>query len=699
MPKRIPTPPPGDDEPKYLSVVHPYAREGYCNMELQQDRQDFARWVACCIDKDAFFAVFHKPSARDTVIIEVNRDCPHLDRILGEHRWSEFLRKPSSDEKDRVTQVFYCSYNTGRMVQKYGWKRIYVDETWFIAWSPNNSLITYPYPTTHFCDVPVEDATNHPICRPLPGATKPPEPEVIKAPKPVVGSVAWHTTKATPATSGATPKSTSKQRGAPKTVIPPVSNVKKPVTVPRATPGQTRGPAVGGGPFVVKASNVWHANNTPSATRAAPPADNWDSSSSVSGRSTPARPLHTSATNTSTTTANQVPAVPPGLPPKKAWANGPPLSVLAPTHPTQSSTSPGSTKSSAPSVPDRAVNSSADSYWSTSTSASTPDTEPNPNDISSDPGMVHVEISESFEEMFHGLNIKEYATKEDSDDGLAELDSIAPGSWGVPIVAQGWDTTDTEATGGWGDVPQDAESQWKESQKEPEKQLCKVHGVICKKGICQEYAKQVREEKRAEKRAKEMEERTAKKGKNGNRGRGAAKVALGRGSGPSGGTNVQSSPFRGSGAPVKTNWRGTPRAIVSPAAIEQREAASRSEEPTTSGWGDDDDPDEVDATAQNPANDTTSNDGWNVSEASYDPWSSGGAPAKQGKGKNAKHQQKNAPKKPMTWAEQVEAASAGETDDTFSVVNNKSSKRRGGRKADDAKSSTSGWGTISEMHW
>ena len=58
--------------------------------------------------------------ARDSVIIEVNRDYLHVDRILGEHRWSEFLRNPSRDEKDRATQVFYCTYHTGRMVQKNG---------------------------------------------------------------------------------------------------------------------------------------------------------------------------------------------------------------------------------------------------------------------------------------------------------------------------------------------------------------------------------------------------------------------------------------------------------------------------------------------------------------------------------------------------------------------------------------------------
>ncbi|KAF9237864.1 hypothetical protein BU15DRAFT_48261 [Melanogaster broomeanus] len=120
MGKRIATPPPGDDEPRYLTVVYPYAISGNSNMELPKDRQDFALWVASCIDKDAFFAIFHKPSARNMVIIEINRDFPHFDRILGEHRWSEFLQKPTQEEKERVTRVFYCTYSTGRIVQKNG---------------------------------------------------------------------------------------------------------------------------------------------------------------------------------------------------------------------------------------------------------------------------------------------------------------------------------------------------------------------------------------------------------------------------------------------------------------------------------------------------------------------------------------------------------------------------------------------------
>ncbi|KAH7920600.1 hypothetical protein BV22DRAFT_1020909 [Leucogyrophana mollusca] len=195
MPKRAATPPPADDEPRYLTVVHPFVPSGHCNMELPKDRQDFARWIACCIDKDAIYTFFHKPSARDMVIIEVKRDYPHFDRLLGEHRWSEFLRNPSDELKNQATRVYYCTYSTGRIVQKNGecpvrvlvlglgcgaerwvvvvvswkneiglrhchstpspvctfclayaydsitgWKRVEIKDEWFKSWSPNNRL-------------------------------------------------------------------------------------------------------------------------------------------------------------------------------------------------------------------------------------------------------------------------------------------------------------------------------------------------------------------------------------------------------------------------------------------------------------------------------------------------------------------------------------------------------------------------------
>jgi hypothetical protein len=54
------------------------------------------------------------------VIIEIKRDFDDFNRLLGEHRWNEFLKNPSAEERDKVTRVYYCVYNSGRQVQKNG---------------------------------------------------------------------------------------------------------------------------------------------------------------------------------------------------------------------------------------------------------------------------------------------------------------------------------------------------------------------------------------------------------------------------------------------------------------------------------------------------------------------------------------------------------------------------------------------------
>ena len=59
MPKRVATPPPDDDEPEYLTVYQPYPLNAH--WELESDKIDFARWIACCITPDPFFAFFYKP--------------------------------------------------------------------------------------------------------------------------------------------------------------------------------------------------------------------------------------------------------------------------------------------------------------------------------------------------------------------------------------------------------------------------------------------------------------------------------------------------------------------------------------------------------------------------------------------------------------------------------------------------------------
>ena len=54
------------------------------------------------------------------VVIEVDRDFESFDRLLGLHTWSEFLQNPSEEQLDKVSKVFYCTYNTGRLVENYG---------------------------------------------------------------------------------------------------------------------------------------------------------------------------------------------------------------------------------------------------------------------------------------------------------------------------------------------------------------------------------------------------------------------------------------------------------------------------------------------------------------------------------------------------------------------------------------------------
>ena len=62
MPKRVPTPPPPDNEPRYLTITYPYPI--HANMELDEDRKELAFWLACCVGKDNLYAICHKPTVR-----------------------------------------------------------------------------------------------------------------------------------------------------------------------------------------------------------------------------------------------------------------------------------------------------------------------------------------------------------------------------------------------------------------------------------------------------------------------------------------------------------------------------------------------------------------------------------------------------------------------------------------------------------
>jgi hypothetical protein len=92
------------------------------------------------------------------VIIEVDRDFGNWNELLGEHRWAEVFKKCDEHEKERVSQIFWCTFNTGRQVQKYGannllcspmcqltvwegWKRVFVEDRWFTKWRVPNAYV------------------------------------------------------------------------------------------------------------------------------------------------------------------------------------------------------------------------------------------------------------------------------------------------------------------------------------------------------------------------------------------------------------------------------------------------------------------------------------------------------------------------------------------------------------------------------
>lgn len=138
MPKKIKTPPPGDDEPKYLAVYQPYPLNAH--FDLPADCHQFASWFACCVGEDdlpKFLAFFYKPKvrardrlllslirrhgqAKGIILVEMDRSYKHFERLLGEHTWAKFLKNPTSEEKPRMTRVYYSTYASGREAQKDG---------------------------------------------------------------------------------------------------------------------------------------------------------------------------------------------------------------------------------------------------------------------------------------------------------------------------------------------------------------------------------------------------------------------------------------------------------------------------------------------------------------------------------------------------------------------------------------------------
>lgn len=421
---------------------------------------------------------------------------------------------------------------------------------------------------------------------------------------------------------------------------------------------------------------------------------NWDESAPVTRQGTPVSGAISPATT------QQAPTAPPGLPAREnAWDGD---ATSYPTHPPGLAV-PGNSAYG----PDRAGNFGAAGWDSTGASTSSPDSDLGPDlttaTESDNPHNVRIYFSESMEEEFHGMGIR--ALEEDEDE-LRELDSIAPGVWDEPMGAATWEMT---PAAGWDEDVVDAEDQWKQNQEAAKPALCNAHGTICKKGICLEYAKQVRLAKRAEEEEKRKAE-YANKGKKGGRakGRGAGKKKDENQNESSDRNTMQNNQFRGPGAPVKTNWRGAPRAIVTANAIEKRETTK---DVSDDGWGNSDDEVEPNAAAVVPgdAADAASNASWGISESAWDPFSAPARPTTKANRSGGKPQGKKKPGQTMVssnWADQVDAElAAGRDADTFTTASSKRGSKRGTSTTSwgtsTAKSSTSGWGSVAqaEMPW
>ncbi|KJA28270.1 hypothetical protein HYPSUDRAFT_811264 [Hypholoma sublateritium FD-334 SS-4] len=193
MPKR-PKSPEAADDARYFTVYKPYPLNP--NWAEEEDQKACAVWIAECIGPHHLWAIHEKPKSRNMMLLEVSKDFEDHASLLGEHRWSEFLKDPADDEKGRTTQVFHSFYARGRDAQKDGWKVIVVQSKWFDDWAPGKDRIKYPYPNTHWCPTPVEDKTNKTLCRPLPAETKAPPP---RAQSTVVGSSTWVAKQTEPA--------------------------------------------------------------------------------------------------------------------------------------------------------------------------------------------------------------------------------------------------------------------------------------------------------------------------------------------------------------------------------------------------------------------------------------------------------------------------------------------------------------------
>ncbi|EJD47034.1 hypothetical protein AURDEDRAFT_113611 [Auricularia subglabra TFB-10046 SS5] len=168
----------------------------YANMEKPEDALAMARWLGCIVEDPSYLhTIWWKPRASaNLVIVEVSREFPSIERLLGEHNWAKFLLKPRPEDRPLSSKAYFSFYRTADHLLREGWKQLDFEDDWFRKWVPENEMIRYPYPRSTWCDLPPESPTTLYLCLNIPRdlfGLGPPKAAQTKAPPLVPGSAAW----------------------------------------------------------------------------------------------------------------------------------------------------------------------------------------------------------------------------------------------------------------------------------------------------------------------------------------------------------------------------------------------------------------------------------------------------------------------------------------------------------------------------
>lgn len=463
------------EDAKYLVVHQPYPLNA--NFELPGDHIAFALWAASVLGAaEPVLGLHHKP-ARATVLLEIEKGT-ELSGMLGEHRWAEVLRDPREGEKERASRVYYSVYRTTRDANKDGWKRIHVEPDWFTrnGWTATTGPFKYPYPETHYCAPLIEDPTGKSIARPLPVRVKPPPPS---APALVPGSAQWvdaaQAGRLTTQRQGQRPqgkKGRGRGGGASGSGPSGLSRAAGGASSGASVPATRGGPAAKPNPLAAGTANPWMRLS----------ASGGGEIGGVSSAS-PSSDRHVSMINSvPSNRSGSYPMGPPGLT-HPSRSSGPAVE-MAPPNLTRSR-QPASTNWADMVEEELALDSPSD--VPSAPAAHTP--------IVNQAGGSYVPYDDDDDDSDEGsYTVVPYASSVFSDATTVRPEPEIMEDKPVDL----WALSETQED--------DDEESAKKKEKKEKEPMCSVHGILCKKGICAEYAKL----KRARLRAEEAEERAKK---------------------------------------------------------------------------------------------------------------------------------------------------------------------------------------------